>query len=51
MRMRGTGDLATDAPHPILTAVIVVCILLAVGLGALLRRRAPEIEPHHARLS
>jgi hypothetical protein len=34
MRMRGTGSLATDAPHLILTAVIVVCILLAVGLGA-----------------
>lgn len=40
MRMRGTGSLATDAPHLILTAVIVVCILLAVGLGAsLLGRR------------
>jgi Protein of unknown function (DUF998) len=36
MRMRGTGSLATDAPHLILTAVIVVCVLLAVGLGAVL---------------
>jgi hypothetical protein len=34
MRLRGTGSLATDAPHIAATAVIVLCILLAIGFGA-----------------
>jgi hypothetical membrane protein len=43
MRMRGTGSLATDAPHLIVTAMIVVCILLAVGIGASLFGRRFQI--------
>jgi hypothetical protein len=40
MRLRGEGSLATDAPHIAVTAVIVLCILAAVGVGAsLLGRR------------
>jgi hypothetical membrane protein len=34
MRMRGTGSLATDAPHIAATAATVLCILLVVGLAA-----------------
>jgi hypothetical protein len=34
MRMRGTGSLGTDAPHIVVTAAIVLCILLAVGIAA-----------------
>jgi hypothetical protein len=34
MHLRGTGSLATDAPHIAATAVIVLCILLAIGFGA-----------------
>ena len=39
MRLRGTGSLATDAPHIAATAVIVLCILLAVWFGAPLSGR------------
>jgi hypothetical protein len=34
MHLRGTSNLAGDAPHIVGTAVIVLCILAAVGLGA-----------------
>jgi hypothetical protein len=34
MHLRGTGSLATDAPHILATAVIVLAILLAIGVGA-----------------
>lgn len=34
MHLRGTGSLAADAPHIAVTGVIVLCIFLAVGLGA-----------------
>jgi hypothetical membrane protein len=34
MRMRGAGSLATDAPHIILTAVLLLMLLLAIGVGA-----------------
>ena len=34
MHLRGTGSLATDAPHIAATAMIVLCILLAIGFGA-----------------
>jgi hypothetical protein len=34
MHVRGTGTLTTDAPHIAATAVIVLCILLAIGFGA-----------------
>jgi hypothetical membrane protein len=34
MQMRGAGSLATDAPHIILTAVLLLMLLLAIGVGA-----------------
>ena len=34
MHQRGTGSLAADAPHMILTAVLVLLLLLAMGFGA-----------------
>jgi hypothetical membrane protein len=36
MYLRGTGDVSRDAPHIILTGVIVLFILLAIGFGATL---------------
>lgn len=35
MRQRGTGSLATDAPHIILTGIEVLLLLIAIGFGAL----------------
>jgi hypothetical membrane protein len=35
MRQRGTGSLATDSPHIILTGVQVLLLLSAIGFGAL----------------
>ncbi len=35
MQRRGTGDVHTDLPHLVLTGVLVLCLLLAIGLGAL----------------
>jgi hypothetical protein len=34
MRPRGTGSIATDLPHIILTGVLVLLTLLAIGVGA-----------------
>jgi hypothetical membrane protein len=34
MQQRGAGSLATDAPHIILTAVLLFMLLLAMGVGA-----------------
>jgi hypothetical membrane protein len=34
MYLRGTGNLSTDTPHIVVTGVIVLLILAAVGLGA-----------------
>ena len=34
MHERGTGSLSTDAPHIILTGVLVLFLLLAIGFGA-----------------
>jgi hypothetical membrane protein len=34
MKLRGTGNLSTDAPHIAVTAVIVLFIFSAIGLGA-----------------
>lgn len=34
MQQRGAGSLATDAPHIILTAVLLAMLLLAIGIGA-----------------
>ena len=34
MHLRGTGSLATDAPHIAVTAVLALVVLLAVGSGA-----------------
>jgi hypothetical membrane protein len=39
MRLRGTGDLSSDMPHIVLTAVSVLLILLAVGVGSSLYGR------------
>lgn len=35
MRQRGAGNLTTDAPHIVLTAVLVLLLLLAIGFSAL----------------
>lgn len=34
MRLRGEGSLATDAPHIVLTGVLVLLLLLTIGTGA-----------------
>ena len=34
MHRRGTGDLASDTPHIVLTAALVLLLLLAIGIGA-----------------
>lgn len=34
MRQRGAGNLSTDAPHIILTGVLVLLLLFAIGFGA-----------------
>jgi hypothetical protein len=34
MRLRGTASLSTDAPHIVVTGVLVLCILVAIGLTA-----------------
>jgi len=34
MQQRGTGSLATDAPHIVLTGVLVLLLLLAIGFSA-----------------
>jgi hypothetical membrane protein len=35
MQRRGTGDIHRDLPHLVLTGVLVLCLLLAIGMGAL----------------
>jgi hypothetical membrane protein len=46
MQLRGTGSLATDAPHIAATAVIVLCILLAIGFGSSLFGRWFRLYSH-----
>lgn len=43
MHERGTGSLSTDAPHIILTGVLVLFLLLAIGFGAFAFGRAFRI--------